>query len=122
MQQVLIHNITRLDTQPILARHCRSFFCRLRGLMFYPGLGLNEGLLMVQPRTDRLDAAIHMFFMNFDITTIWVSDDLRVVDTQLCRRWRPVYLPAEAARYVLETHASRKGDFRAGDQLSIEPC
>jgi uncharacterized protein len=122
MQQVLIHNITHPASAPVQAHYCESFLCRLRGLMFRRALGMYEGLLMVQTKSSRVDAAIHMFFMNFDIATIWLDEDLRVVDSQLCRRWRPAYVPAAAARYVLETHVLRKDDFRADDQLLMESC
>lgn len=77
---------------------------------------------MVQPRPDRLDAAIHMFFMNFDIAVIWADEHLRVVDAKLALRWRPAYAPARAAKYVLETHPDRLKDFEIGDQLVIDPC
>jgi uncharacterized membrane protein (UPF0127 family) len=90
--------------------------------MFQKSLAEHEGLLMVQPRADRVDAAIHMFFMNFDIAVIWADEQLRVVDVQLARRWRPVYAPAKAAKYVLETHPSRLKDYQDGDQLVIDPC
>ena len=74
---------------------------------------------MVQPRADRMDAAIHMFFMNFDIAVVWADKDLRVVDVQYAKRWRPFYAPARAAKYVLETHPQRLSDFKAGDQLVV---
>jgi len=90
--------------------------------MFKHPIEINEGLLMMQPRSDRLDAGIHMLFMNFDIAVIWLDDNLVVVDTRLCRRWHPAYLPSVAARYVLEAHAARKDDFYEGDQLFLEPC
>jgi uncharacterized membrane protein (UPF0127 family) len=122
MQQVLIHNRTRPAQPPIRAGYCSAFLCRLRGLMFKRSLGRDEGILMVQPTSSRLDAAIHMLFMNFDITTVWLDDDLRVVDTRLCRRWRLAYAPAAPAHYVLETHAAHQDHFQAGDQLSMEPC
>lgn len=122
MQRVLIHNQTHPTAHPLQAGYCDSFIGRLRGLMFRKAIAPNQGLLMVQPRADRLDAAIHMFFMNFDITVVWADDHLRVVDVQLARRWRPAYLPAQAARYVLETHRDRLKDFQAGDQLILEPC
>ncbi len=122
MQQVLIHNQTRPARAPLQAVSCSSFFCRLRGLMFKPSIQPNHGLLMIQPREDRMDAAIHMLFMRFDIAVVWASADLRVVDTCLARRWRPAYMPAKAALYVLETHPDRLDDFNIGDQLVIEPC
>lgn len=90
--------------------------------MFQPAIGKHQGLLMVQPRSDRVDAAIHMFFMNFDIAVIWADNDLRVVDAQLARRWRLAYMPARAAKYVLETHPDRLNDYSIGDQLVLEKC
>jgi uncharacterized membrane protein (UPF0127 family) len=121
MRSVLILNETH-PTASVEAGYCASFLCRLRGLMFRKGLGKREGLLLVQPRQDRMDAAIHMFFMAFDITAVWLDSDLKVVDVRYARRWRPAYMPKKAARYVLETHASRIDDFQIGDQLAIKPC
>ncbi len=122
MTKVFLQNQTHPVKDPLQARYCASFLCRLRGLMFQKSLGPREGLLMVQPRADRLDAAIHMFFMNFDIAVVWADENLRVVDMQLARRWRPAYAPAKAAKYVLETHPDRLNDYRTGDQLVITPC
>lgn len=85
--------------------------------MFRKSLGEHEGILLVQPRSDRVDSAIHMFFMNFDIAVIWADPDLRVVDIQYARRWRPYYAPKKAAKYVLETHPNRLKDYQIGDQL-----
>ena len=122
MAQVYIVNQTRPSKQTLQARYCDSFFCRLRGLMFQESLAANEGLLMVQPRADRLDATIHMFFMSFDIAVVWADEHLRVVDVTLARRWRPAYAPAKAAKYVLETHPDRLDDFKIGDQLVLIKC
>lgn len=122
MQPVIIHNQTHPTHTPLQALSCDSFLCRLRGLMFRRSLGLHEGLLMVQPSTSRMDAAIHMLFMNFDISVVWMDDDLRVVDAQHARRWRLAYVPAKAARYVLEIHPDRLPDYQVGDCLVITPC
>lgn len=77
---------------------------------------------MVQPRADRVDAAIHMFFMSFDIAVVWADAQLRVVDVKYAQRWRPAYAPSKAAKYVLETHPDRLNDFKIGDQLVLEKC
>lgn len=122
MQLVTIHNQSQPHQNPIQARYCGSFFCRLRGLMFEKSLGPHEGLLMVQPSTTRYDAAIHMLFMNFNIGVVWADDDLRVVDKRLARRWRPAYTPQKPARYVLEIHPDRLSDFNPGDQLVLKKC
>ncbi len=122
MDLVLIHNQTLPASQPVQAQYCASFLGRLRGLMFRKSLGSHEGLLMVQPHADRVDAAIHMFFMNFDIAVVWADPQLQVVDVQYARRWRPAYAPAKAAKYVLEIHPDRLHDFRVGDQLVLQRC
>ena len=122
MQQVLIHNRTRPGGAPLHAQSCDTFLGRLRGLMFRRAIGPREGLLMVQPSADRLNAAIHMLFMHFDITVVWADPSLRVVDVRLAKRWRPAYMPCAAALYVLETHPDRLHDYEIGDQLAIEPC
>lgn len=122
MQLVLIHNQTHPAQKPLKAIYCTSFFGRLRGLMFKKSISAHEALCMVQPRVDRLDSAIHMFFMNFDIAVIWAGEDLRVVDVQYARRWRPAYAPIVAAKYVIETHPDRLRDFKIGDILSFAKC
>lgn len=77
---------------------------------------------MVQGRADRVESSIHMLFMLFDLTVVWLDDQYCVVDVKLCRRWRPAYFPAGPARYVLETHTDRLPDFQIGDRISVEQC
>lgn len=66
-----------------------------------------------------MDAAIHMFFCNFELGVVWINNRYQVVDTCLARRWRPFYMPAGPARYVLETHPDHLPDFQIGDQISF---
>ena len=77
---------------------------------------------MVQPVEDRVNAAIHMLFMNFDITVVWMDRSLKVVDVQLARRWRPAYSPARPAKYVLELPAGQLNNFKVNDQVKITAC
>ena len=121
MQFLSIHNTSR-PSQPICVENCDSFFSRLRGLMFRRSLPYNEGIWMVQPSTSRIDASIHMLFMNFDLAVVWVDAALRVVDVQFCKRWHPAYIPSDPAKYVMELNASRLTDFAKGDQILVEPC
>jgi uncharacterized membrane protein (UPF0127 family) len=80
----------------------------------------DNGLLLVEDGDSKLNTAIHMLFMKFDIAAIWINNDLQVVDKILARRWKPIYLPNSPARYILETHPSRLKDFSTGDQLRFE--
>lgn len=119
-EQVLVQNLTRPNTHPIQARYCSSFFCRMRGLTFCRGLASDEGLLLVQGRDSRMDSSIHMLFVWIDLAVIWINSAQQVVDVRLARRWRPAYVPAHPARYVLETSTERLEDFCIGDQLHFE--
>jgi uncharacterized membrane protein (UPF0127 family) len=90
------------------------------GLMFRKTINPYQGLLLVQPREDRLDSSIHMFFMNFDLGVIWINKQSTVVDAQYARRWRPFYQSAKPACYVLETHPSHLKDFKIGQKINLK--
>lgn len=120
MKSVLIQNLTRPSLQPVLARNCASFFCRLRGLTFRRALPGGQALLLVQKRDSRLDAAIHMLAVFMELAVVWIDRDGIVVDSCLARPWRPYYAPKRAARYILEMEAARLGDFLEGERVSFE--
>ncbi|MEN8172765.1 MAG: DUF192 domain-containing protein [Chloroflexota bacterium] len=120
MRVLNIKNISRSLPQPIQARYCDSFLCRLKGLTFRRSLDPQEGLLLVQPRENRLDAAIHMLFVPIDLTVVWVNEARVIVDLKLARRWRPFYIPAQPAKYILEVADSWLPSFQVGDQLDFE--
>ncbi len=119
MKKIRIVNKTRPLATPLRAGYCASFLCRLRGLMFRSRIGLEEGLLLVQPRESRLDSAIHMLFVFMDLAVIWINAEMTVVDTVLARAWRPAYAPKQAARYILEIHPGRLEEFQPGDTIEL---
>ncbi len=120
MEEILIHNLTRPKAPPITAHYCDSFICRLRGLMFRRSIPDNWGLLLVQGRDSRLNSAIHMLAMWIDLGVIWINSQGEVVDARLARRWRPAYLPANPAQYILEMNVAHLGDFAVGDRIQFE--
>jgi uncharacterized membrane protein (UPF0127 family) len=81
-----------------------------------PGFGV-----MFQDETEsRLNSAIHMLFMNFDIAVFWVNKKNIIVDKRIARAWNLFYLPASPACITIETHSSHYGDFNIGDQITFE--
>ncbi|RLD09172.1 MAG: hypothetical protein DRI56_04740 [Chloroflexota bacterium] len=120
MKEITISNKTQTDVQAVNAQYCDQFWCRLRGLMFRKRIAFNEGLLLVQNRQNRLDAAIHMFAVMTDLAVIWLNNEKKVVDCQLARSWRPFYIPKSPARYILELSPERLADFKTGDELHFE--
>ncbi len=120
MKNLTVYNLSRPQTAAVQARYCASFFCRLRGLMFHRPLAAGQGLLLVQKRQNKSDAAIHMLFVGFDLAVVWIDAHRQVVDVKLARRWRLLYAPRAAAQYVLEMPASRLTDFQIGDRLRFD--
>ncbi len=100
-------------------RSCDSFLCRLRGLMFRSSLDRDEGLLLVISRDSRADASIHMFFVPFALAVFWISSGMEVVDKVIAKPWRPAYFPARPARYTLEIHPDRFGDYEVGHKVQF---
>jgi uncharacterized membrane protein (UPF0127 family) len=96
---------------------CSSFFAKLKGLMFVRSLPDYSGIILVDNSESRLDTAIHMLFMNFDITAIWVNAKFEIVDVRLAKKWHLSYFPQKKAQYVIELNAVHMQDFHIGDQL-----
>lgn len=74
----------------------------------------------MQDRDSRLEAAIHMLGVWFDLTAIWINTEGRIVDVRLVRSWRPIYVPKYPAKYVLELSTDWIDDFRIGDEVIFE--
>ena len=101
-------------------RWCESFGCKFLGLMLRRALPEDEGLLLVGTHASRSAAAIHMLFMLFPITVIWLDNEFRVVDKVFARPWRLAYIPAQPARYTLEAHPDLLDKIEVGDLLNFE--
>lgn len=101
-------------------KYCDSFLCRLRGLTFRSPITRDEGLLLVFGRDSRVDSSIHMLGVGFDLAVFWINNELQVVDKVVAGAWKPAFLPKSPARYVLEVHASRIGDFEIGQFVQFQ--
>ena len=89
--------------------------------MFRDHLEPDEGLLLVQGKRDsRIDTSIHMLFVPFDLTVVWINTDLMVVDKIVAKAWRPAYAPAKPACYILEIHSDRWDDYQIGDKVEFQ--
>ena len=103
----------------ITVNWCSSFFSKLKGLMFVKSLPDNTGIILADSGESRINTAIHMLFMNFDITTVWINKNRQVVDVVYAKKWHLSYFPKKAAQYVLEINTSHIDDFKKGDQLTF---
>lgn len=117
---IAIKNKKRNIEGALSIKYCDTFLTQLRGLTFRSRLGRDEGLLLVGRRDSRLDSSIHMFFVPFDLSVIWINSSLQVVDKVLAKSWRPAYFSKQPARYVLEIHPDRWGDFEIGDGVEFK--
>jgi uncharacterized membrane protein (UPF0127 family) len=87
--------------------------------MFRGSISPDEGLLLVGPRDSRMDAAIHMLFVPFDLAVVWINSQMTIVDKVLAARWRPFYVPARPARFVLEVHPNLLPEYSVGETVEF---
>ena len=117
---ITVKNHNRTIIEPLRIQYCDTFFTQLRGLTFRSHVSPSEGLLLVGKRDSRIDSSIHMLFVPFDLAVIWINSALQVVDKVLAKSWRPAYFSKQPARYVLEIHPDRWGDFEVGDGVEFK--
>ena len=117
---ITIENKNRVIDGPLHIKYCDTFLTQLRGFTLRSLLAPDEGLILVGARDSRLDSSIHMFFVSFDLSVIWINSAMQVVDKVLAKSWRPAYFSKQPARYVLEVHPERWRDFEIGDTVEFK--
>ncbi len=100
-------------------KYCDTFLDKLLGLMFSKELGKDSGLILVEKKESRLNTAIHMLFVNFDIAVLWLDSQGIIVDKVLAKRWHLFYCPQKPAKYIVELHSSKFTEYQLGDKLEI---
>ena len=101
----------------IKVRYCDTFLSKLKGLMFTKKLPQDHGLILANNKPSRIDSAIHMFFVNYDIAVLWLDQEWVIVDKTLAMRWQPFYMPKKPAQYVLELHSTKLNEYQVGEKL-----
>jgi len=101
------------------SRWCNTFFSRMRGFTFRRKLEKGEGLVLVDKQDSRVNAAITMLFVFFDLGVIWVNGSGKIVDKKLARSWRLSYSPKEPAQYVIESHPNILEKIQIGDHIEF---
>ena len=116
---ISIENRNRSIAGELSIKFCDTFLTQLRGLTFRTRLARDEGLILAGKRDSRLDSSIHMLFVSFDLTVVWINSDMKVVDKILAKSWRTAYFPKAPAKYVLESHPDRWENFEIGDVVQF---
>lgn len=116
---ISIANRNRAVAGPLRIKYCDTFLTQLRGFTFRDALARDEGLVLVGTRDSRLDSSIHMLFVWFDLSVIWINAQMQIVDKVLAKSWRPAYFSKQPARYVLEVHPDRWDEFQVGDTVQF---
>ena len=97
-----------------------NFWSRFRGLQLVNGLPDDEGLLFIGSSESRANTTIHMFFMLFSISVVWLDASGKVVDTCFAKPWRPAYAPRLPAQYFIEANPSLLERVKIGDVLRFD--
>lgn len=118
MKTVKLENTSSPGTS-INLKYCDSFWSKFVGLMFSKELKPDQGIILVEDHESRANTSIHMMFMSYDLTVLWLNKDLVIVDKVLAKKWMPAYIPQKPAQFVVELHPSKFSDYSIGDQLII---
>lgn len=116
MKLVKINNSSS-TTVEFSARYCDSFREKLMGLMFKKSIDPGFGIILAETSESIINTSIHMLFMNFDVTVLWLDKNFTIVDKVLAKKWKLAYFSEKPAQYVIELHESRYQDFSIGDKL-----
>ncbi len=103
----------------VIVKFCDTFLLKFKGLMFTRELKPDQGIIIVENNESRINTAIHMMFMNYDITVLWLDKNMVVVDKALAKKWAPYYASKKPAQFVVELHESKFSEFSIGDELVI---
>lgn len=87
--------------------------------MFSKSIDYDGGLFFVNSVEDRINSAIHMYFMNYDLTILWADHDGRIVDRVKALKWKTIASPQKDAKYILEAHIDRFEEYNTGDMLDF---
>ncbi len=117
---VSLRNLSNPAIKPVRATWAESYIAKLRGYTFRHSLAPDEGMLLVERRDSRVDTSIHMMFVWTDLAVVWINSKNEVVDTVLAKSWRLFYASMKPARYTLEIHPDRFGEFKVGDHVEFE--
>lgn len=120
MRDVIIINETTPIEAQLQGGYCRTFLCRLRGLMFRRSIPEDWGLILVQDRDSIVNSAIHMFGVPFDLGVVWIDAEMKVVDRAIVKRWIGLKSPIQPAKYVLEMRPKHLNKFKIGDKLRFD--
>lgn len=112
-----IEHVESGETLVERARWCKSFASKLRGFTWRRELQAGEGLVLVEKRESRVNTAIHMLFVFFELGVLWVNDEGRIVDKVLAKPWRPSYTAQAPARYVVEAGPAILEQVTVGDHV-----
>jgi uncharacterized membrane protein (UPF0127 family) len=119
-KSITVKNTTRQIGSPARIKFCDTFLTQLRGFTFRSRLIPDEGLLLVGKRDSRVESSIHMLFVAFDLAVFWINAEMKVVDKIIAKTWRPAYFSKQPAKYVLELHPERWGDYEIGDAVQFQ--
>ena len=98
---------------------CDTFWRRLRGLMFRRRLAPDEAYLFAFRTESVMAASVHMLFVFFPISLVWLDAQRRVIDVRLAKPFRPFYAPRRAAKYLVEGATDLLDRVHAGDQVEF---
>jgi|WetSurMetagenome_2_1015567.scaffolds.fasta_scaffold629767_1 uncharacterized protein len=98
---------------------CDTFFKKFTGLMMRKELVKQMGLIFIYSKESIINTSIHMLFMRFPITVVWLDKNDIVVDKSIALPWHLYYAASKPACKIIEIGVQYIDDFKIGDKISF---
>ena len=112
-------NATRKKGLVKRVRFADSFLAKAKGLMFERKERFDYALVFPFGSETRLGASIHMLFVFFPITAVYLDSKKQVVDIAVLKPFTPNYTPRKPAAFLIEMPVERAAGIKLGDKLEL---
>jgi len=115
----VLYNKTKRKKIVDRVKFAKSHFQKARGLMFEKKANFDYALVFLFGHETRMGASIHMLFVFFPITVIYLNSDKKVVDVAVVNSFALNYTPKKPAAFLVELPVAKAKGVNLGDKLEF---
>lgn|GEM_PF-564324 len=90
---------------------------RMKGLMFENEKKFDYALVFSFPKKGRVETSLHMMFVFFPITAVFLDENKIVTDVALLTPFTPNYTPKSPSKFVIELPAIYSKNIKIKDKV-----
>lgn len=115
---IKITNTLTEEYLKIDVKNASTFLKKLKGLMFEKEANFNYALVFDMGREAKARNSIHMLFVFFPITALFLNSSNVVVDKAILNPFKLMYTPKERCKYIIEIPNAYNNKIKIGDKIT----